>query len=330
MNCEKIESIIDDHLAARLTPVERQRVADHVSRCVRCSAAWSADDALRGDVIAEPAPDLFVGMLRHLAVAPARREAGRIAWSWVAVAAAAVAVVVIAARLSLVEPTPSAPPAASSAALSAVDASRFVAGRGYDVLPSATATATVDATGEIEVTEFFMFFCFPCYAFEPELDRWEARAPSDVSLARVPALFNAKAELQARAYYTAEVLGKLGAMQDAFYGEIHERGNDLASRAALEGFFEQFGVDAATFDATFDSSDVDARMQRAAALNREYAISATPTLVIAGRYLTNPTLAREAMTTPESVWPTMLAVVDRFVAATRACRDRCADGAPLR
>jgi thiol:disulfide interchange protein DsbA len=229
-----------------------------------------------------------------------------------------------------VEPAPSAPPAGPSAPLSAVDASRFVAGRGYEVLPEATATATVDATAKIEVTEFFMFFCFPCYAFEPELDRWEARAPSDVSLARVPALFNAKAELQARAYYTAEVLGKLDAMQDAFYDEIHERGNDLASRAALVGFFERFGVDTATFDATFDSSDVDARMQRAAALNREYAITATPTLVIAGRYMTNPTLAREAMTTPDSVWPTMLAVVDRFVAATRACRDGCADGAPER
>jgi len=331
MNCETIDSIIDGHRVARLNQTERQRAAEHVMACARCTAAWTADDALRGDAIADPAPELFATLSRLVAGAPAQREAAaRSPWLWLAGAAAAVAVVAIAARFALVDPSPSAPPAGVSAPLPTIDASRFVAGRGYEVLPGATATATVGAAGKIEVTEFFMFFCFPCYAFEPELDRWEARAPSDVSLARVPALFNAKAELQARAYYTAEVLGKLDAMQDAFYDEIHERGNDLASRGALEDFFERFGVDAATFDATFDSSDVDARMQRAAALNREYAISATPALVIAGRYLTNPTLAREAMTTPESLWPTMLAVVDRCVAATRACRDRCVEGAQER
>ena len=80
-----------------------------------------------------------------------------------------------------------------------------------------------------------------------------------MSLTRVPALFNAAASLQARAYYTAEALGKLDAMHAAFYEEIQERGNALASRAALAEFFSRFGVDAATFDATFDSGEVDAR-----------------------------------------------------------------------
>jgi thiol:disulfide interchange protein DsbA len=326
MNCETIDSILDDHLVARLNPSERKRAAEHVMGCARCTAAWAADDALRGETFSGPAPELFAAVLRRVAAAPVqRRAAARGLWWWAAGAAAAVAVVAVAARFSFVEPEPSAPAAGSSAALTAVDASRFVAGRGYEVLPGSTATATVGTTGKIEVTEFFMFFCFPCYAFEPELDRWEARAPSDVSLTRVPALFNAKAELQARAYYTAEVLGKLDAMRNAFYDEIHERGNDLASRASLEEFFGRFGVDAGTFDAAFDSSDVDARMQHAVALNREYAVTATPTLVVAGRYATNPTLAREAITTSESVWPTMLAVVDRFVAATRACLNVEAD-----
>jgi thiol:disulfide interchange protein DsbA len=178
------------------------------------------------------------------------------------------------------------------------------------------------------VTEFFMFLCFPCYSFEPDLDRWEARNPSDVSLTRVPAMFRPEAQLQARAYYTAEVLGKLEAMHDAFYDEIHERGNALATRAALADFFERFGVDGATFDATFDSSEVDARMQRAAALNREYAITSTPTLVVAGRYSTAGLAGRGVPA--DEVWSEVLAVVDHLVAETRKCRDRCEEAARAR
>jgi thiol:disulfide interchange protein DsbA len=312
MDCETIDSIIDDHLVARLAPAERRRAAEHVGGCGRCGAAWAADDALRGEVTGDPAPELFAAVLSRVAVAPMRRNAaGRsVIGLWLASAAAAVTVIAIAARLSLVEPEASAPPAGSSAPVGTLS---FVAGRDYEVLPGGAAKPAVDVTGRIQVTEFFMFECFPCYAFEPELDRWEARAPRDVSLTHVPAMFNAVAELHARAYYTAEALGKLDAMHDAFYDEIHERGNSLASRAALAEFFRRFGVDAATFDATFDSIEVDGLMRHAVALNREYGIHSTPTLVVAGRYSTR-----------------MLAVVDQLVAETRACRDRCVEEAPER
>lgn len=346
MNCETIDSIIDDHLVARLDAAERQRAAEHLRGCSRCSAAWSADDALRGEAIAAPKPELFAAMRQRVgAAAPVRPEAaGRSRWVWLAGAAAALAVVAIAARMptTIITPDratallvrllePSAPPERSSAPAPALAppplaASPFVVGRDYLVLPDVTARAAAVPSGKIEVTEFFMFLCFPCYSFEADLDRWAEEAPSDVSLTRVPALFNPVAQLQARAYYTAEVLGKLDAMHDAFFDEIHERGNALASRAALADFFHRFEVDAATFDATFDSSEVDARMQRAVALNREYGIVATPTLVVAGRYSTNPGRPADA-STRESPWPTMLAIVDQLVAEIRACRDRCLERA---
>jgi thiol:disulfide interchange protein DsbA len=316
MNCDTIDSIIDDHLVARMSTAERQRAAEHVSGCARCSAAWTADDVLRGEAVADPAPELFAAMLRSIAVAPARRQAiGRPVWLWLAGAAAALGVVAIAARWASLDPEPSAVPEPSSAPARSLAVSPFVEGRDYELLAGGAAKPVVDANGKIEVIEFFMFECFPCYAFEPDLDRWGSRASSDVSLTHVPALFNAIAELHARAYYTAEVLGKLDAMHDAFYDEIHERSNALASRAALADFFRRFGVDAATFDATFESNDVDARMRRAAALSREYGVRVTPTIVVAGRYSTSPGLAGSAM----------LAVVDQLVAESRACNDSCVD-----
>jgi len=335
MNCETIDSILDDHLVARLTGAERQRAAEHMSGCARCSEAWAADDALRGEAIADPAPEAFPTLLRRVTAAPVptqQKAAVRGRWSWLAGVAAASAVVAIAARLATIEPEASPPPAIlPSTPAPTVAATPLVAGRGYEVLPGATERAAVAANARIEVTEFFMFWCSPCYAFERELSSWEARAPSDVSLTRVPALFNAAAQLQARAYYTAEALGKLGAMHDAFYEEIQERGNALASRAALAEFFLRFGVDAATFDATFDSSEVDARMQRAVALNREYRIVATPTLIVAGRYSTNATRSCGAIGAPIELcrdWGSaMLAVVDQLVAESRTCGDRCFEAA---
>jgi thiol:disulfide interchange protein DsbA len=330
MNCETIDSIIDDHLVARLTAAERQQAAEHVGGCARCSAAWTADGVLRGEAIADPPPQLFAALARGVAVAPVRREAtARSRWLWPVAAVAALAIVAIAARLAVVDREATAPPPLLSVLENPPAASPFVAGRDYEVLAGATARTAVTASGQIEVTEFFMFLCFPCHAFEPELDRWQAQASSDVSLTRVPALFNAAARLQARAYYTAEVLGLRDAMHDAFYDEIHERGNALASRAALADFFERFGIDAATFDVTFDSTEVDARMQRAAALNRAYGITATPTLIVAGRYATRPGLA-DPETPLDDVWRQMLAVVDQLVAESRVCRDRCDEAARAR
>jgi thiol:disulfide interchange protein DsbA len=335
MNCATIDSMIDDHRVARLSAEERQQAAEHVGGCARCSAAWAADDALRGERIADPAPELFATLARRAAVAAAPREAAaaRGRWWWVAAAAAVIAVVAIAFRFGVIEPDARSLNSVSARAVNAISspsspilaASPFVAGRDYELLPGATARAAVAGNGKIEVIEFFMFWCHPCYAFEPELDRWEARASSDVSLTRVPALFNAAAQLQARAFYTAEVLGKLDAMQDAFFAEIHERGNALASRAALADFFERFDVDAATFDATFDSSEVDARMQRAVALNREYGITSTPTLVVAGRYSTAGLAGRGAPA--DKVWSEVLAVVDHLVKESKVCRDRCVERA---
>jgi thiol:disulfide interchange protein DsbA len=160
-----------------------------------------------------------------------------------------------------------------------------------------------------------MYLCFPCSAVEPELERYRTAALGRVALTRVPAVFNSEAELHARAFYAAEALGKLDAMHAAFYDEIHVRGNRLASRTALADFFARFGVDAPAFAAAFDSPRVETRLQQALALAREYAIDATPSLVVAGRYKTNPAMAGAAL----------FAVVDELVGEA-ACHTRC-DGA---
>jgi len=308
MNCEAIDTLLDDHLVARLRPAERKRAADHVSGCARCAASWAVDEALRGETMADPAPELYTAVLRRVSAMPAQSDATRRRrFAALAAAAAVLAIVAVAARWAVTEPEGAAPP--STAAVSP-----FVAGRDYDVLTGAAARLDVPApAGAVEVVEFFMFECFPCFSFEAELNRWEAETRGSVSLVRVPAMFNPRARLHARAFYTAEVLGKLGTMRADFYDEIHLRKNPLDSRDLVAAFFGRFGVDRATFDVTFDSTEVDARFQSAVALNREYGVQATPTMVVAGRYATDRGRAGSQI----------LEVVDQLVADERRCQTRC-------
>jgi thiol:disulfide interchange protein DsbA len=297
MNCATIDTILDEHRTATLSPTEQLPVAAHLAACSRCTDSWDANDALLRDDIGDPRPELWA-RVRQVAEVPPRPRMWRRAAGALAAAAVVGAAVLLAARPWAT--APEAPPAMSAVPV----APAFVAGRDYDVLARPAASVTA---GKISVTEFFMYPCFHCFAFEDELTDWATRSSEHVALTRVPAIFNSQAELLARAFYSAEILGKGDAMHAAFYEEIHTRGNPLASRQALAGIFARFDVDAAAFAAAFDSPAVDARVREAAALGREYRISATPTLVVAGRYSTNPTVSGGRV----------LQVVDQLVADER-------------
>lgn len=312
MNCDTVDSILDERRSARLHAAERQGVAAHLAGCARCADNWAAHEALAGEQIPEPPPELFARMLGRVDECARPQATRRRGWRIGAAAAAAVALVAV-VGYSARDPGAGADDAAPAAPQSttAAAAPRFVAGRHYEVLANAAPlAATADG---VAVLEFFSYACFPCNAFEPELERYRAASLGRVALTRVPAVFNREAELLARAFYTAEALGKLDAMHAAFYDEIHVRDNRLASRAALAELFARFGVDAAAFDAAFDSSGVTARVQRAIAMAQEYDVRATPSLVVAGTYATNPTMAG----------PALLAVVDELVAAEAPCAVRC-------
>lgn len=181
--------------------------------------------------------------------------------------------------------------AATTAATSAASGeSKFVAGSQYQVLEPAQPTVG-EQHGKVEVAEIFMFGCPHCAAFEPLLQNWRKSAPSYVSFVRVPAVWNPIAELHARAYYTAEALGKTAEIDGPFFNEIHVKHNMLDSVDKLATFFAQFGVDDKTFRAKFSSFEIDAKVSRATDLVKRYKVPGTPAIVIDGKYLTNGTMA---------------------------------------
>lgn len=202
----------------------------------------------------------------------------------------------------------SQPKAATSAASSAP---KFEAGTQYQVLMPAQPTVG-EQHGKVEVAEIFMFGCPHCAAFEPLLQNWVKNAPSYVSFVRVPAVWNPIAELHARAYYTAEALGKTAEIEGPFFNEIHVKHNMLDSADKLAAFFAQFGVDDKTFRSKFTSFEIDAKVSRATDLVKRYKVPGTPAIVIDGKYLTNGTMA--------GTYEMWFEIIDDLVAQEHAAR----------
>ncbi len=167
---------------------------------------------------------------------------------------------------------------------------RFTEGTHYVLLnPSQPTSIDGDL---IEVAEVFMYSCPGCFAFEPYIEQWIQGKAGYVNFVRIPAAWNAVAEVHARAFYTAEALGKLEEMHTPFFREFHVNGNYLDTESKLIDFFARFGVDEDTFSSTFDSFAVHTKLQRAKDLVARYRVSETPNVVVNGKYLTRGSLAQ--------------------------------------
>jgi thiol:disulfide interchange protein DsbA len=186
--------------------------------------------------------------------------------------------------------------------------SKFEAGKHYTLISPAQPTSS--ETGKIEVAEVFMFGCPGCYGFEPHLQAWVKKLPADVSFVRIPAPWNAMADGHARAYYTAQALGKTAEVDGPFFTEFHVNRNYLDNQQKLAAFFKQFGVDADTFNKTYTSFAVDAKVSRAADLIKRYKVPSTPAIVVNGKYLTGGQMAGS--------YETWFAIIDDLIAKERA------------
>lgn len=185
---------------------------------------------------------------------------------------------------------------------------RFELGRHYERLsPTQPTSSSPDV---VEVAEIFWYGCPHCYSFEPYLETWQRSKAEYVKFIRIPAVWDPLVRLHARAFYTAQALGKGDEMHAAFFREIHENGNALDSEMKLTEFFGRFGVDAAAFKEAFDSLDVHMQLEEAEKHSRRYRIQSVPSVVINGKYTTNGTMA--------GGYDTLIELVDELAASERA------------
>ncbi|HEB77474.1 MAG TPA: thiol:disulfide interchange protein DsbA/DsbL [Methylothermaceae bacterium] len=143
---------------------------------------------------------------------------------------------------------------------------------------------TEDPT-KVEVIEFFWYGCPHCYRFDPYLEAWRKKQPDQVLFKRQPVIFGPHWAPQARAYFTAEVLGVVDKIHRDFFDAMHQEKKRMAGEEELAKFFAEHGIDEQTFKNAFHSFAVEVKMRQAEAVAPEYGITGVPSLVVNGKYL---------------------------------------------
>ena len=155
----------------------------------------------------------------------------------------------------------------------------------YTVLPNPQPTETGD---KIEVLEVFMYSCPHCFHLEPTLAKWRETQPANVAFRRMPAVFSTKPDLQAQAFYAAELLGAQEKFTLAMFDAIHVRKQKISDENVVVTIAEGAGIDGAEFRKALNSFDVNMKVNRARNVTKNYGIDGVPAVVVNGKYRTSP------------------------------------------
>ena len=142
-----------------------------------------------------------------------------------------------------------------------------------------------------EVVELFWYGCPHCFEFEPFLNKWREATNSKVNFVRVPAIFNARWEQHARAFYALEMMNELDNAHRLMFEGIHEQGRALPDLDSMARFLATNGIDEAKFRENFNSFAVETKINRAKQLIRQYQVTGVPAIIIDGTYKVSATSA---------------------------------------
>ena len=155
----------------------------------------------------------------------------------------------------------------------------------YTVLTNPQPTETGD---KIEVLEVFMYSCPHCFHLEPTLAKWRETQPANVAFRRMPAVFGTKPDLQAQAFYAAELLGAEEKFTLAMFDAIHVKKQKISDENLVVAIAEGAGLDGAEFRKALNSFDVNMKVNRARNVTKNYGIDGVPAVVVNGKYRTSP------------------------------------------
>lgn len=137
----------------------------------------------------------------------------------------------------------------------------------------------------IEVVEFFSYACVHCKTFDPIVEEWASEQADDVHFKRMPATFSPIWALLSQTYLTFENAEVLEENHSRMFRAIHDAGRQFLSADMVADYVDGRGISRDDFLREFESPAVRAAMQKADRDQRTYQIAATPSLVVAGKYV---------------------------------------------
>ena len=175
---------------------------------------------------------------------------------------------------------------------------------------------SVQANGkQVEVIEFFMYHCPVCNALEPLFEDWIRKEGDRITVRRVHIPSTGPADPEAHLYLTLDALGRLGDMHEKVFKAVHVDHIRLNKDDAIIDWVAQNGIDRATFTEAWNSFGVTTRLRQLRQVTSNYQVDSAPTLIVGGRFLTNPGLLSSQMqgADREAVFKATLNVADKLV-----------------
>jgi thiol:disulfide interchange protein DsbA len=145
-----------------------------------------------------------------------------------------------------------------------------------------------EASGKIDVVEFFSYACPHCNALEPTLEAWAKGLPADVHFHRIPVPFLANHQNFQRLYFSLEAMNAVDAMQQKVFNAVHVDHQRLDKPEEMAALLSKSGLDGNKFLAMFNSFGIAAKVRQADQLSAAWKLDGVPTLGVQGRYATSP------------------------------------------
>jgi len=172
-------------------------------------------------------------------------------------------------------------------------ANDFVEGQDYLVLfPELPLAAPA---GKIEVTEIFWYGCPHCYSLEPVLKKYLAEEkPEYVFFRQIPGTLNPAWNYHAKLYYIGQMLDSDGTkgIHANIFNAVHQQRRRLQDDDSVKQFLISLGVTEAEIDTAMKSPALENQLKEARSYNENSRAGSVPSLVVHGKYLTSPSMAR--------------------------------------
>ena len=158
----------------------------------------------------------------------------------------------------------------------------IVADRDYRVLDNPRPRRSGDP---IQIVEYFSYACIHCKNFDPVIKEWADEQPDDVELILQPANFSPIWALLAQSYLALEQAGALDENHNRIFRAIHDAGRQFLTPEMMADYVDGRGITRDEFLRAFNSPSVKRKMQTAERDQRDWAVSATPTMIVANKYV---------------------------------------------
>lgn len=178
----------------------------------------------------------------------------------------------------------------------------------------------VQAEGKkVEVIEFFMYHCPACYALEPAMLAWVKKQGDGIVFRRIHLPLTGENDPEAHMFLTLEAMKLEESLHAKLLSTWHVERRRLKSDADNVDWAVKNGVDKDKYLAAYNSFSVIAKLKSAGRVAGTYEVNSTPTLIVNGRYLTNPSMvdaSNPGIPRPQLDQAT-LQVLDALVAMSR-------------